>query len=348
MATNMRQQNSKMKQFKTKTFQTDPKWVGLIIGKAGATIKRLAKESGDTCRIFHDRSNPGKFDISAKTSQELLRAEINIQKLIQSKQEQPIKNTQRNRNQTTVGLSRHQPIYQHTSNAFSILQTENTELDSSFTPAKEMDGCQLLKKKPEEDLFQGISNKKTPSKKSKKDSSVLTLNFKDEGSIRNRKHQKWLEHHASEEEKTKYQSKNKKESSSPPRPTIIFPNLSYLPNKVVDTGIWGIDKMEKVKAAKQPTPPTTPNKFGNLQQIIPGEKKEEEEFRVVIPKAPRKKLARVKGIYEDENTLEDDFDPEYDSIKYGGNTEDEEDWSEGEYEYGRFEDEEDHTLLECA
>ncbi len=343
MTTKMQQSNynSKIRQFKTKTIHTDPKWVGLIIGKGGETIKRLAKSSGDSCRIIHDRSNPGKFDISARTSQELLRAEINIQKLIKSKQEDSEPKRQRNRKQTTVGLSRNTPIYGNISNRFSSLDKEP---ETTFTPVNELDGCRLLSKSPEEDLFRVSSKEVTRKNKNKKESKVINIQFRDEGSIRNRKHQKWLQHHATEEDKHKYEDKKKRYQKTVERPQLYFPELNSTPSKTVDTGVWGKDKMEKVKASKSDTPPPSPRPFGNLQEVVKGEKKEEEVFKVVMPTVPRKMIPRRKGNYEDDDALEKDFNPNEEMFP----EEDEEEWSEGEFEYGRFEDEVDHTLLSSA
>jgi hypothetical protein len=336
-------------QFRTKTIKVDPRWVGLIIGKGGATIKGLAKQSGDSCRILHDRSNPGKFDMSARTSQELLRAEINIKKLIQSKQEtKTVQKKQRSRHQTTATSTRHQPG-SRTKNSFSLLSNPDKEVTPSYTPALEMDGCQLLSKREEEDLFSGKKSTHTDKRhpKSKKHTKTLNVFFRDDGSIKKRKHAKWLNHHASEEDKAKHLARQKRynKEKTPPTPSIIFPNLSHQPPPAEEEvkGVWGeTTKMDKIKAPKSITPPASPNAFDNLQKIIKGEKKEK-KFEITIPTAPRKmQPSRPKGIYEDDNALEENFDPKAQLF------EDEEEWSEGECEYGRFDDEEDHTLLACA
>lgn len=339
--------NTKMKikqQFRTKTIQVDPRWVGLIIGKGGETIKRLAKKSGDSCRIWHDKTNPGKFDMTARTSQELLRAEINIKEIIQSKQEPKPFHKQRYRHQTTVSSTRHQPG-SRTKNAFSLL--EEKEVVPSYTPALEMDGCQLLSKRPEEDLFRGKSSSREDKihPKSKKHSKTLNVYFRDDGSIRKRKHDKWLNHHASEEDKAKHLSRQKRynKKKTHPTPSILFPNLSNNTVSGETKGVWGeTSKMKQIKVPKPITPPTSPNTFGNLQKIIKGETKEQ-KFEVIIPTAPRKKMQPLQpnGIYEDDDALEDYFDHKARLV-------DDDEWSEGEYEYGRFDNEEDHTLLACA
>ena len=73
-----RSQSTKM----TKTIQVPPEMVGLIIGRGGETVKKIAKDAGSGCRLFHLKERPGTFEIAAYSKKALLFAEFKVKDLL--------------------------------------------------------------------------------------------------------------------------------------------------------------------------------------------------------------------------------------------------------------------------
>lgn len=157
---------------------------------------------------------------------------------------------------------------------------------------------------------------------------TLRTYFSYDDSIRNRKKEKWLAHHATEEEKAAYLARTKKPEKVEERPTLTFPPVGKGVVKVV-LGEWGKD-LELVKSEKALTPPPRPDE--GLEVLKKGEMKVEEEEIRVLPLKPS--LLGEREIEEDDEAFsEDDWEvPEI---------EEDDEWSDGELEYGCFDDEED-------
>ena len=84
----LNKQSNMTRRLERRSIQVHPKWIGLIIGKGASTVKSLARQAGGSCRIMHDNTKPGKFDISAKTKNACLLAESKILDLIGFKQKE--------------------------------------------------------------------------------------------------------------------------------------------------------------------------------------------------------------------------------------------------------------------
>jgi hypothetical protein len=351
--------NQKQRQFRTKIIQVDPMWVGLIIGKAGATIKTLAKESGDSCRIMHDRDQPGTFTISARTSQACMRAEIKVKELIKSKEQQPTRMTNHYVSKTQSGTTArfNGPSHYSTKNAYSILSEEKSETTSAFTAPTTLDGMILAPKKEEDDYFTMTKSKSSRSKstpKVKKEKQTVQLCFKDDDDIRARKHSKWYNHHASEEEKNKYdasQARYTKQAPPPPQVLNVEPLFPTLGNPKKVEHKWGTAKdLELVKRVETPEPEEE-NEFGELNVLVKGEKEEKPLLKMQYDRHNREKTSYTKYEFSEEDGLEDEEEYELNKMedeRLATEYEEEEEWSDGEFEYGRFDDEVDHTLLVCA
>ena len=347
--------NHKQRQFRTKIIQVDPIWVGLIIGKGGATIKSLAKESGDSCRIMHDREQPGTFSISARTSQACMRAEIKVKELIKSKEQQPARKTNHYVSKTQSGTTArfNGPSHYSTRNAFSMLTEEKPETTSAFTPPNTLDGMILAPKKDEEDYFTMTRSNGSRSKskqKVKKEKQTVELRFKDDDNIRARKHSRWYNHHASEEDKKKYDARQARYTKRvPPTQTVnvepLFPTLGN-PKKVEHK--WGTaEDLELVKRVETPEPEEE-NVFGELKVLVAGEKEEKPLLKEPSERHNRDlSFLREDYLYQFEDEPVDYYAE--DNTQYPEEEDDDDDgWTEGEFVYGRFDDEVDHTLLVCA
>jgi hypothetical protein len=132
-SSNFNQSSSKM----TKTIQVPPEMVGLIIGRGGETVKKIAKDAGSGCRLFHIKEKPGTFEMCAYSKKALLFAEIKVKELIH--------NAKHNKRST----SNSKPIRKHISsnnNTFSMLEerpecpeSQEKILNTSFKTSRRMD-----------------------------------------------------------------------------------------------------------------------------------------------------------------------------------------------------------------
>ena len=154
-------------QRRTGELQVDPRWVGLVIGRQGATVISLAKAAGNGCRIEHDRSNKGLFKISAWDSSAVTRAKLAITALIKKRQTE-----ESAQQRLTKQTKKTKQTKQTSHNGFGALDDsdsdeETEEMDTKPFPTT-MDmgagkSASLVQKAPLEDFFAG-----KPSKKSKK------------------------------------------------------------------------------------------------------------------------------------------------------------------------------------
>ena len=76
---------------RTDVVQVPSKWVGLIIGEKGVTVKRIAQSAGKGCHINHSRDPllVGRFEISAWNSTSVAFAKKSIVDLVASKTSKP-------------------------------------------------------------------------------------------------------------------------------------------------------------------------------------------------------------------------------------------------------------------
>ena len=263
------------------SIQVDPKWVGLVIGKGGNTLRTLEQQVGGRCRIAHDRNkrNTGTFHIRASSKAYLVKAEEAIQQLIKTKQQQ----------QERPRRPKQNPI-----------------LSVSTTQRKKV---------------------------------TLRTNFSYQDSIRDRKREKWLKHHATEEEKTQHLAKTQQPEKVVPRPTLNFPRLGKGQQKEV-VGVW-VGNLDEVKKEKVVTP--TPSPESSLSVLKTGEMTAgaaKEKVSDFIPLPKSNLLVESRGQEDEEDAFsEDEWEvPEME--------EDEDEWSDGELEYGNFDDEEDLAFMD--
>ena len=262
---------TKMNNNNNGSIQVDPKWVGLVIGKGGNTLRTLEQQVGGHCLIAHDRNkrNTGTFHIRASSKAYLVKAEEAIQQLIQQQRTRPRRVKQ------------------------------NPILSVSTTQRKKV---------------------------------TLRTNFGFQDSIRNRKREKWLKHHATEEEKAQHLARTKTwQPVQVPRPTLNFPRLGKgQPKELV--GVW-VGNLDDVKQEKAVTPPQSQE--SSLSVLKKGEMVETKEIvSDFIPLPKSNLLVESSGPDEEDAFSEDDWEiPEL--------GQDDEEWSDGELEYGNFDDEED-------
>ena len=142
-----------------------------------------------------------------------------------------------------------------------------------------------------------------------------------------------MEHHATEEEKAQHLAKTRQPEKVVPRPTLNFPRLGKGQQKEV-VGVW-VGNLDDVKAEKALTPPPTPE--SSLTLLKKGEtvKTPERETEPCVRPLPKLvQLVESRATQNGDALSEDDWEvPEMD--------EDDEEWSDGELEYGNFDDEED-------
>ena len=286
---------------KSKTIQIDPSMVGLVIGKGGATIISLAKEAGKGCRIQHDQANRGTFTITAWRMDVILRAEIKIKQLVDnSKKETNHKVRESSRSSRSSSSSRSsRSSRSSSSNAFASLAS----LDSDHQPVSRPD----------------FSNKQK-----------LEVNFNFAGTIRDRKTEKWLAHHATDEEKTAFNNRQYRKSKvSQSLEGVSFPEL-VKPVKVVVNSKWG-DLTDEVKTEKVKPPPVEVEKPSSPEPEILVDTLKEKTFS---------KLERVEVIGEEE----DDWETEKTCGREDSwaDYEDQEHWDTLNEQW---DDEEDHTVI---
>ena len=270
---------TKMNTHNNGSIQIDPKWVGMVIGKGGNTLRTLEQQVGGRCRIAHDRNkrNTGTFHVRASSQAYLVKAEEAIQKLIKTKQQQRPRRPKQN------------PI-----------------LSVSTTQRKKV---------------------------------TLRTNFSYQDSIRDRKREKWLKHHATEEEKTQHLAKTQQPEKVVPRPTLNFPRLGKGQQEEV-VGVW-VGNLDEVKKEKVVTPTPTPE--SSLSVLKTGEMTACAAKEIVSELRPLPKsnlLVESRGQEEAEDAFsEDEWEvPEMED--------DDEEWSDGELEYGNFDDEEDLAFMD--
>jgi hypothetical protein len=108
-SSNFKQSSSKM----TKTIQVPPEMVGMIIGRGGETVKKIAKDAGSGCRLYHIKEKPGTFEMCAFSKKALLFAEVKVKELIN--------NTKHNKRPTSKSKPIRKPISSN-NNTFSMLE----------------------------------------------------------------------------------------------------------------------------------------------------------------------------------------------------------------------------------
>lgn len=160
---------------------------------------------------------------------------------------------------------------------------------------------------------------------------TLRTNFGYQDSIRNRKREKWLKHHATDEEKAEHLTRSHRPQKQVPRPTLNFPRLGKGQQPEV-VGVW-VGNLDDVKQEKAVTPSSSPE--SSLSVLKKGEMEETREIVSESRPLPKSKLlVESRGRDEEEDAFsEDDWE-----VQEQG---DEEEWSDGELEYGNFDDEED-------
>ena len=75
------QHATKQNQKRTGTHDIDPRLMGMVIGRGGETVKRIARDAGCGCRI-NRTDKPGRFELTAWDSNAIQRAKIAIDTLI--------------------------------------------------------------------------------------------------------------------------------------------------------------------------------------------------------------------------------------------------------------------------
>jgi hypothetical protein len=261
---------TKMNNNNNQSIQVDPKWVGLVIGKGGNTLRTLEQQVGGRCRIAHDRNkrNTGTFHIRASSKAYLVKAEEAIHHLIQQQRPRPRRVKQ------------------------------NPILSVSTTQRKKV---------------------------------TLRTNFGFQDSIRNRKREKWLKHHATEEEKAQHLARSHTHHQhQEPRPTLNFPRLGKGQQKEL-VGVW-VGNLDDVKQEKAMTPTQSQESSLSILKKQHSTENKEIEFRP-LPKSNL--LVESRGRDEEQDAFSED-DWEVQELGH-----DDEEWSDGELEYGNFDDEED-------
>lgn len=263
---------TKMNNNNNQSIQVDPKWVGLVIGKGGNTLRTLEKQVGGRCRIAHDRNkrNTGTFHIRASSKAYLVKAEEAIQQLITKQQQQRPRRVKQN------------PI-----------------LSVSTTQRKKV---------------------------------TLRTNFGFQDSIRNRKREKWLKHHATEEEKAQHLARSHtRQPQQVPRPTLNFPRLGKGQQKEL-VGVW-VGNLDDVKQEKAVTPPQSQE---SSLSFLKHQQRNGKNAEIEVRPLPKSNLLVESRGRDEENDAFSEDDWEVQELGH-----DDEEWSDGELEYGNFDDEED-------
>ena len=94
---NATQQNQNQK--RTGFHDIDPRLMGLVIGRGGETIKGIARQAGNGCRI-NRTDKPGRFELTAWDSNAIQRAKMAIDQLIRDFQTQNKTNYQTKQTKT--------------------------------------------------------------------------------------------------------------------------------------------------------------------------------------------------------------------------------------------------------
>jgi hypothetical protein len=295
-STHYTQRNTNDQTKKSKTIQIDPSMVGLVIGKGGTTIISLAKEAGKGCRIQHDQANRGTFTITAWKMDVILRAEIKVKQLVDNSKKESKTKMKKVRNLNHSSNSSN-------SNAFASLDSVESE--------------------PLDERFSRFSR---PSSSNEK----LELNFSVAGTIRERKTEKWLAHHASDEEKIAFRSRqSQKGLIRQSLEGVEFPEL-VKPSKVIVNSKWGA-LSEEVKTEKVKSAPVEVEKDPSPEPEILVDTMREKTFS---------KLEQVELIEEDREDWE--MEKSWDREDSWVDDENREEWDRLN---AQWEDEEDHTVI---
>ena len=302
--------NQQRKQLRTRELRVNSAHVGIVIGKGGDTIKRLAREAGDGCRIQHERTRPGTFTITARTSQACLRAEIKIKETIQNKT-----NNKKPRSRPKTN----KPSTRSPNNAFSALATDQDTYNPPQQPKKP------VTKKPQQ----------------------IRLGFRDDNSIGKRKYNNWLTRHATDQQKLEHAKKQRrfaspKSSSQSSLTNKDFPSF-VKERKTPEVGVWGAG-LDKVKAEPVEAEEVEDEGPSDMVVLVKGEVKQPPKFEVDCSHVKMIKPTAEEE-YEDPDAFCRDDEDQPEPMEF----DDDEDWGEEEDDYhNRFEDEVDHTLISCA
>ena len=121
--------NKTFNRSQSKTIQVPPEMVGLIIGRGGDTVKKIAKDAGAGCRLFHLKEKPGTFEVSAYSKKALLFAEVKVKELVQKAQTKKRPS------------SNYKPIRKTSNNQFNLLEEKPEEMNpkTSFKNSRKME-----------------------------------------------------------------------------------------------------------------------------------------------------------------------------------------------------------------
>jgi hypothetical protein len=151
----------------------------LVIGRGGATVKSIAKDAKDACRIQFIKGTQGTFEISAYSSKAILFAEIKIKELLQGKVSSKKKSTNTNKDK----LSSKGNVFSH----LSLLEEEEEVQEVTEVIPKKLGNCTLLPSKKEV-----LPTTHTSSRKKSKKTTLLTNFTLSGGSIRDRKRERYF------------------------------------------------------------------------------------------------------------------------------------------------------------
>jgi len=129
------QHATKQNQKRTGTHDIDPRLMGMVIGRGGETVKRIARDAGSGCRI-NRTDKPGRFELTAWDSNAIQRAKIAIDTLIrEAKTKRPNQNNQNNHQQNRQSQQnrQNQPRKTSVAAAFGSDSDSDSEDESEAT-----------------------------------------------------------------------------------------------------------------------------------------------------------------------------------------------------------------------
>ncbi len=170
---------------RTGEHKVDPKWVGLVIGRGGETVQRLAREAGNGCRINHDRENKGRFTLTAWDSSAITRAKMAIDKLIQDYQQPKMTKTETTKTKTKTKTTQKREGGTRTLASFSALASDSEEEEEQGQEDEHKTTEQLSKR--------SAKQRKLAAKKSKDLSHLINFNQGENDRIKTMKHEHWLQ-----------------------------------------------------------------------------------------------------------------------------------------------------------
>ena len=320
-----KQSNMSHNNLKTALIKVPPQYVKPLIGRreregAKLPIQRLAASVGDGCRIQALREDPGTFRITAYNSLAIQRAKLKLRE--RYNQLKGAQNQKPKKKQKPIS----KPTSQ-SSNAFSLLG----------------EGEEEREERVETETRKSSGQKQRQQRHKQK---TLEINFSLSGnSIRDRKRQNWLTHHATEEQKAHHAERNTPKNQPVKQKSLKtsdFPALSG-PIRPKLVSAWA---QAPVSIREAPSTPVTPDEPvpNHLEPL----KKGHIRSKSLSPVNPFKSLRGLKKgtqmtpppVYDDEDAFSE---PE------PIHSEDESDWGDEEEEtWDSFADEEDFTLVECA